>query len=116
MSEAPQSEYPPPYDPEIVPETEPIRPERQEESQPYYGFQEEAVGTVPRQFYCPNCNRFNWSKVTSRSGLFSWLLCTYLCLIGCWLCCWIPFCAKKCQDTVHSCVVCQENFAIVTPL
>ena len=116
MSENTRSEYPPPYDPEITNENPPQRTLNRTENQPYYGYQEDSVGTVPRQFYCPRCNRFNWSKVSNRAGLFTWLLCTYLCLIGCWLGCCLPFCFRKCQDTVHSCVICNENFAIVTPI
>ena len=116
MSEGKKCEYPPAYDIEISGTPPPIRNEIRAPHQPYYGYQEDSVGNVPRQFYCPNCNRFNWSKVSNKAGLFTWLLCTYLCLIGCWLCCCLPFCIKKCQDTVHSCVVCDENFAIVTPI
>ncbi|OMJ91421.1 hypothetical protein SteCoe_6000 [Stentor coeruleus] len=116
MSEINKTEYPPAYDPEITSTAPPLRNEYRNENQPYYGYQEESVGTVPRQFYCPNCNRFNWSKVSNKPGLFTWLLCTYLCLIGCWLCCYLPFCVKKCQDTVHTCAACDENLAIVTPI
>lgn len=115
MVEFKSAEYPPAYDPQVQ-NTRVIQVSvNTNEDQPFYGYQEDSVGFTPRQFYCPNCNRFNWSKVSNKIGVFSWLICMYMCLIGCWVCCFIPFLVSSCQDTVHSCAACGQSFAVVSP-
>ena len=59
MSENMKSEYPPAYDNDINSCSPPERNDSRANDHAYYGYQEESVGMVPRQFYCPTCNRFN---------------------------------------------------------
>lgn len=64
------------------------------------------LGPYPASIQCPYCQFHIITKTTDRAGLLAWLICGILGLIGCWPFCLIPFCLKRCLDTVHSCPNC----------
>lgn len=59
-----------------------------------------------QEVFCPSCNQRGMSRVSTRSGLTTYLLCIALCCL-CPLNTYI-FCCDRCKDTYHYCKYCSN--------
>ncbi|XP_031419911.1 cell death-inducing p53-target protein 1 homolog [Clupea harengus] len=62
---------------------------------------------------CTNCRQRVETRVNYKSGSYSWCMCILLSSFGLLLgCCLIPFFAKSCKDTHHSCPKCNVELSV----
>ena len=59
-----------------------------------------------QEVFCTGCNRRSMSRVSTRSGLTTYLVCIALCCL-CPLNTYI-FCCDRCKDTYHYCRYCSD--------
>mmetsp|Transcript_33831 Transcript_33831/g.55858 ORF Transcript_33831/g.55858 Transcript_33831/m.55858 type:complete len:129 (+) Transcript_33831:20-406(+) len=68
---------------------------------------------IPVQITCVHCKQVSTTRVSTETGLGTWLMCLGLCCIGCDLgCCFIPFCVDAAKDKVHTCSSCGQVVGI----
>ncbi|KAF8354356.1 hypothetical protein PRIPAC_95979 [Pristionchus pacificus] len=120
------AEFPPSMDPKMVqpgtgayphlPNEVPLQPPpHQQQPMPQPGVRPHTVyvGSVafasrPQRMHCTTCQQEIVTRISTKPGLLTYLLCGGLAFFGCWICCCIPFCVEGAQDIEHFCPKCNR--------